>query len=116
MRASGFPKADLLFHHMCVGFPVVGEMPTAGIFPLRRRDASRSIEDLWRSSRSAREHILRSVVASTDAQLDRAVYNETIAEIARGWLVGPIEVQDLDSEFPLWLPARRFGLNKDRIQ
>ena len=112
MRASGFPKADLLLHHMCVGFPVVGEMPTTGIFPLRRREASRSIEDLWRSSRSAREHILRSVVASTDAQLDRAVYNETIAEIARGWLVGPIEVQDLDSEFPLWLPARRFGLQQ----
>ena len=61
LAAVDFPERHVLVKFLHSGFPIVGEYPLTGTLPPRRRDATRSLEDLWRSARARQRHLQISV-------------------------------------------------------
>ena len=46
-------------------------------------------------------------VKDTPSETDRAVWDKTLEEVEKGWLVGPFDPQQIPSHYPL---SRRFGV------
>lgn len=93
------------------GLSYTGTPAPSGIFKSDFRLPSLSESELRNSSRWVRAATLASISSSGDAGLDRAVWEETVAERDRGWLQGPYTQPELDAMFPAgWCAARRFGL------
>ena len=51
---------------------------------------------------------------SPNAVDDAELEDITMAEVERGWLVGPIEPDDLTRDLGCWLPSRRFGIRQGK--
>lgn len=93
------------------GLSYTGTPLPSGIFKADVRLPSLSETELRRSCKWVREATLASIATSGDAKLDRAVWEETVAERDKGWLQGPYTQDQLTSMFPAgWCAARRFGL------
>ena len=94
---------------MSSGFPLAGVFPVTNVFPKNTRNAVYEIEDLWRMAPQIRADIINSTRASADTDLDKKLYDTTMDEVAKGWLVGPFEPDNLD-HLGCWIPSRRFGV------
>eukprot|EP00971_Amphidinium_carterae_P143689 2847076-Amphidinium_carterae.1 len=85
---------------------IVGEVPFTGCFRPCLRSAVVSAEQLKRHS-----HWIRRAVAnrrpSGDQDLARALWDETLAETARGHLRGPFSQKELDEKVghDCWIPS-----------
>ena len=111
LSSISFPHHDRLTHLMATGFPVGGPYPTTGIFPHANRQATTSIEDLWRDSRSIQKAFMLHTDTS-DPELSKEVFDLTLAEVQKGWLTGPFTTEDLDRRLGKWIPNRRFGVRQ----
>ena len=109
LETIDFPKAKDVFHYLSRGFPVAGDFPVTGIFPAGVREATMTIDDLKRAAKQNRAEVMAMTRSSGDAGLDRAVFDITMDEVAKGWLVGPVEIEDLDF-LGEWTLSRRFGV------
>ena len=105
-----FPNVDELIFSMMAGFPFVGEFPITGVFPPRSREATRTKEDLRKASRQIVRDLESAQGASDDAEMDRTVRANTVAEVERGWLEGPYTAGELNELIGMWMPSKRFGL------
>ena len=105
----GFPRHDELFFHFKAGFPVAGDFPVTEVFPAGSREATMTIDDLRKASKANHMEILAMTRSSGDASLDKTVFDITTEEVAKGWLAGPYELDDLKflGDFTL---SRRFGI------
>ena len=112
LTAIEFPSAELLVHHLCAGFPVLGTYPKTGVFPPASRVATYQLEDIWRRSHQVREGISHFRGHADDKELDEAVEKITEDEVAAGWLRGPVSPEELDKKLGCWTPSRRFGVRQ----
>ena len=110
LSASGFPRPSALVHRMASGFPLLGNIEATGVFPPKTSDASATIEDLWRNSRSLQNLAISAMGPSSDPKLDEAVSEATQEEVGKGWLLGPFTREELSAKHGLWVPVRRFGI------
>ena len=88
---------------------MAGAFPITNIFPEHSRDAVYDLPDLWRMAPQLRADIISSTRASADTALDQRLYDATMDEVSKGWLVGPFEPDELD-HLGCWIPSRRFGV------
>ena len=70
-----------------------------------------SVEDLWRTARTAQRRAKDTCRSTGDAQTDRELFEATAAEKDRGWLAGPLSREQLDA-IGAWVPSRRFGIRQ----
>ena len=112
LKESGFGDADL-FGDIVAGFPVIGVPKSSKQFRKNFRPPQLSEQELLSSASWTKHSILSSIRASDDAEMDDAVWMETLEEVSKSWLV-PVTESQLDSRFGIgkWAPARRFGLRQ----
>lgn len=89
------------------GAPLTGLVEESGIFPKVFRPASMSIEFLKEKAKDIRAAVLSKVKPSGDAECDSFIWEETCKEKSKGWLTGPIPLQDLGDDAVI---SRRFGI------
>ena len=89
------------------GAPIVGPVQESGHFPKAFKPALISTGLLKEKSADIGNAIIASTASSGDRECDEFVYTETMKEVERGWLRGPLKRSDLESDCSI---SRRFGL------
>ena len=103
-----------LVKQLAEGFDLTGSLPESNVFSRKVRPATMSCGDLRRIADLSRESMLQMVKSSRDAEVDSQLYAATMKEVSKGFLVGPINPEDLPAGSTL---TRRFGVfqkNKTR--
>ena len=94
------------------GFDLVGIVPTSGILPGKVVPATLHPDELCANAPRANEALKLSLGSCGDAQLDHELWEKTMKEVEAGWLVGPLEWEQLgpsdviSHRFPLKQGAR----------
>ena len=89
------------------GVPMVGPVQESGHFPKTFKPALISKELLIEKSSDLCSAVIASTSSSGDSECDDFVYAETMKEVSRGWLKGPIKRSDLVGGCSI---SKRFGL------
>ena len=97
------------------GVPMVGAVKESGHFARTFKPALITVELLERKASDINKSILAAtIVSSGSEECDRYVYEETVKEVSRGWLEGPIELASMPEGSSI---SRRFGIwQKDRYR
>ena len=95
------------------GSDLIGDVPPTGMLPGKLSMATQTSEGLAARSKLVQKQLLHSVASSGDCEIDEAIWNKTLEEVAEGWLSGPDFAEAGDDE-PI---SRRFGLRqRDKIR
>jgi hypothetical protein len=114
LAEAGVPNHRGIVDLMLQGVPMFGEFPRTGIFREKYVKPTKSIEDLFKSARWARNALLGSMRSSGSTEVDHELWRRTCAEVEKGWLTGPFNVEQLTERLgPLWVAARRFPAPRD---
>ena len=97
---------------MAAGFPVVGHIEDSLAFPAKTVEAKSKVEELFGRAKAAQASARAGTRTSGDKEIDREVYEATLAEVGSGRMRGPFTQEQLDNDLGLWTPARRFGLRQ----
>ena len=103
-----------LFEELTQGFALTGDMPESGQFPAKLKPALISVQQLKDSAVWAKKMIQTSCKrVGSDAEVARAVYDETMQQLQDGWVKGPFSEHDLDLKYGgCWIPSKRFGVRQ----
>ena len=104
---------DELFDDIVKGFPVVGFAKTSKQFRSSVKPPAMSESELLNAAIWCQKSVMSCVGPCGDAEMDAAVWRDTLEEAKRRWLI-PTTSAELDSIFGehKWIPARRFGLRQ----
>ena len=91
------------------GFQLVGEVPRSHVLPEKLLPATISTNDLSRNSRKANVALRYMTRSSGSEDLDNKLWEKTLTEVERGWLVGPLVWEDLPNNATV---SRRFPLEQ----
>ena len=108
IEAENYPDKDLakdIWH----GFDLVGRCPTSGVMPGKLVPATLLAEDLQACARKVQDALRTSLGSSGDHATDVELWDKTLAEASKGWLVGPFEWESLA---PNEVPSHRFPLRQ----
>ena len=98
-----------LSEDISAGFDLTGKLPESHCFGQRYKPASIPTEALRNIANRARTVLLRSIRGSGDSEVDNGVYAATIKEREKGFLKGPIPVDQIPDGSTL---TRRFGVQQ----
>ncbi|CAE7225449.1 RE2 [Symbiodinium sp. CCMP2592] len=90
------------------GFDLVGTSPVSNVLPGKVSPASLHPDDVSAAAGRANEALQMSLGSSGDHATDLKLWEKTMQEVDRGWLVGPYGWDDLPDgyvvshRFPLW--------------
>ncbi|CAE7216539.1 unnamed protein product [Symbiodinium natans] len=98
-----------IFDEVISGTNLGGPVPDTGVFAPKFKPASVTVDQLKRDAPTSRAALLSTIKSQGEA-LDREVQTKTLEERDRGWLSGPIEVDQLP---PDAIVSRRFGIEQD---
>ncbi|CAE7304323.1 unnamed protein product [Symbiodinium sp. CCMP2592] len=90
------------------GFDLVGTSPVSNVLPGKVSPASLHPDDVSAAAGRANEALRMSLGSSGDHATDLKLWEKTMQEVERGWLVGPYGWDDLPDgyvvshRFPLW--------------
>ena len=76
---------------------------------LGQQPASITQSELSRKAPHIRRLVLNTVRSSGDEQLDREVFDQSMDEVAKGWISGPLDPSSLPSDSII---SRRFGIRQ----
>lgn len=91
------------------GASLTGDVPETGMLPFNFVPAVLTTETLKVHSSLRREHLFSQSNGSGDADVDAEVWRQTIEERDKGWLKGPLELDEVPADAPI---SRRFGLRQ----
>lgn len=89
------------------GTRLTGEMEFCGLWPSKFSPALVSEDELAEISKKDKWTTLERVANSPNAETDQQVWQKTMSELERGWLVGPLDPEQVPDEYTL---SRRFGV------
>ena len=91
------------------GASLTGDVPETGMLPFKFSPAVLTTDTLKVHSSLRRQHLFAQSTGSGDAEVDAEVWRQTIEERDRGWLKGPLKLEEVPEEAPI---SRRFGLKQ----
>ena len=86
---------------------LVGSAPTTGLWPARFTLATMSISELHDTARRERLQGVKAI--PMDPAMVETVWEQTLAEVQSGFLIGPIELDQVPHHIPL---SKRFGIKQ----
>ena len=109
LRDESYPDMGLV-DDLKRGFDLVGELPeSGGVLPQKFVPATMAVAELSSNAARARFALKGSNASSGDPDLDTKLYQKTLDEVDKGWLRGPLEWSDLESNAVV---SKRFGLQQ----
>ena len=92
------------------GFSLVGKVPQSKVLPKKFSPAVLPLSDLRGGARKAQQALRCSVTSSGDEATDTGLWEKTMTEVDRGWLIGPLPWESLhDTD----VVSRRFSVNQN---
>eukprot|EP00435_Cladocopium_sp_Y103_P010565 s3649_g2.t1 len=91
------------------GFSLVGEVPTSNVLPRKILPASITTTDLVQQSQRSNTALRYMTRSCGDPSLDVKLWEKTMLEVERGWLVGPLDWSELTTSSTV---SRRFPLEQ----
>ena len=89
------------------GTALVGSAPITGLWPAKFTPVTMSISELHDTARRERLHGVRAI--PMDPAMVEMVWEQTLAEVQSGFLIGPIEFYQVPHHIPL---GKRFGIKQ----
>ncbi|CAE7412230.1 SEP2 [Symbiodinium sp. CCMP2592] len=115
---AGVPD-EHLFEDMVRGFRLTGPLEPSGLFPPKYKPASISVDELRRTA-SWSKHLIEAACrkASKDPNVARSVWEESLAQVKKGWLAGPFTWEQMDQKYGgTWVASKRFGVSQgDKVR
>ena len=109
LLTSGYGDASIA-SEIGRGFDLTGPIPTSGgLFKPIVGPASMSKECLRAAAPAVRPGILQATERACSSELDQEVHDITKEEVAKGWLAGPVPLEQLSETSSL---SRRFGVEQ----
>ena len=108
LESCGYPDSQVALE-ASVGFPLVGWMRCAGVFAAHVRPPELHVSAFETMAASYSARTVASVKASGDADLDKQVWEATLAEVEDGTLDGPYSVSELPAGH---VASPRFGIRQ----
>ena len=113
LEVADSPDSNLVLD-ISEGFDLTGKLPSSNYFEAKFKPASFPPEALRGVADRARSALLESVRSSGDKDIDSGVYQATVKELEKGFLKGPIRVEDVPPGGTL---TRRFGVHqRDKVR
>jgi len=113
LEMSGSVDTEL-FSDLCSGFDLTGTLPESNTFAERFRPAHLPADVLRGFAKNGRTSLFSSVKGSGENLLDSGVYDATLKELDKGFLIGPVDLDTLAEGATL---TRRFGVRqKEKIR
>ena len=95
---------------MCRGFDLVGDAPTSsGILPGKFSPAATHVDVLCSEASRSRQAVLATTRSSGDGDMDLKLWQKTLEERDKGWLVGPCDLSKLEVNAVI---SKRFPLQQ----
>ena len=94
---------------MSWGFALVGEVPQSHVLPKKLLPATMSRQDLRSNSKRSNDALRYMTRSCGDKELDKRLWDKTMLEVERGWLLGPLPWDSLEEDATL---SRRFPLEQ----
>eukprot|EP00435_Cladocopium_sp_Y103_P061402 s464_g23.t1 len=91
------------------GSSLVGEVPATSMLPFKFTPSVVTLGSLQLQSEMRRNKIMSEPVGSGDSEVDLEVWNQTLEECKKGWLVGPLQPEEVPFGAPM---SKRFGLRQ----
>ena len=91
------------------GFDLIGPIPPSGVFQTKATFASLHKDHVRAPAAQTRTGIIHSARRELHDTVIGKVFSATMAEVERGWLVGPMSVDDLPDDCSV---TRRFGVHQ----
>ncbi len=109
LEDHGYPDTRIV-DDMASGFDLVGEAPTSsGVLPQKFTPANLHVDELSAGALLAREACILSTKSSGCKDTDLALWQKTLDERDKGWLIGPLDVSSLDHDVVV---SKRFPLQQ----
>ena len=89
------------------GTMLVGAAPTTGLWPSKFTPATMSISELHDTAKRERSNGIKSI--PMDPEMVETAWEQTMAEVQSGFLIGPIELDQIPHHVPL---SKRFGIKQ----
>ena len=87
---EGYHDATLA-DDLAAGFSLVGETPKSYVLPSKMQPATLSTAELERVSDKSNKALRFMTRSCGDADMDHKLWQRTLVEVERGWLLGPLE-------------------------
>ena len=111
LQEINWPDSSLA-DDLAAGMPLVGEVPTGGVFLKQAPKATLTVPELMKSCKTMRAKLVASIGPS-DSTLDLATLKNTNKELQDGTMLGPYSLGEVERLVgPLFLPARRFTIQQ----
>ncbi|CAE7255625.1 unnamed protein product [Symbiodinium sp. CCMP2592] len=118
LKDAGVPD-ERLFEDMVQGFRLTGPLEPSGLFPPKYKPAVISVDELRRTSQWSK-HLVEAACrkASQDPEIARAVWEESLGQVEKGWLSGPFTWDQMDQKYGgTWVASKRFGVSQgDKVR
>ena len=108
LEAINFPDADVA-DELQWGSDLVGEVPTTSMLPGKFVPALATTSELHKHAERIRPSLATDNLGSGDIEIDKVVWEKTLAEVDKGWLSGPLDETEVPASEPI---SRRFGLKQ----
>ena len=106
LQQAEYPDMQV-FDEFCHGTKLTGRYQATGLWPSKLKPATMTEDKLREIACLERRKILQSTLSCGDPVVDKAVWDQTIAEVSAGNLVGPFCPNSIPPHCPL---SRRFGI------
>ena len=80
---------------MVLGFSLIGEVPKSNVLPRKLLPAAMTEQDLCANSQRANLALRYMTRSSGDDELDNKLWEKTVSEVGKGWMLGPLPWSDL---------------------
>ena len=95
------------------GFDLTSTLPASGTFKHKFRPASMSCPGLRKVADLSRNVFLESVQSSGNTELDASLYEATLKEVEKGFIVGPVDPAELPPGSTL---TKRFPVRQNKVR
>lgn len=103
-----YPDLDVV-KELEVGAELIGEVAPTGMLPKCFKPALLDRTGLQKHAELMRHRLDEIASSSGDLEVDRQVWSQTEEEVQRGWLRGPVRLDEVPIGSPI---SRRFGLRQ----
>ena len=103
-----YPDMEVV-NELKFGSPLTGDVPQTSMLPFKFTPSLLTREALGMQSALRRDQVLSDPKGSGDAEVDAEVWQQTMDEVAKNWLRGPIPLEEVPADAPI---SRRFGLRQ----
>ena len=108
LKYYGYPDVEVV-SELRDGWPLTGDVPQTSMLPFKFTPALLTCEALRVQSSLRRSQILAEAKGSGDNEVDMEVWQQTMDEVSKGWLRGPIPFDEVPEGAPI---SRQFGLRQ----